>query len=63
MPIFDCKCPHCGTINEDVHIKLDPQYEHHIECWKCGEFFSENDRLPPRVGISFKGSGWTKKGG
>jgi len=63
MPIFDCKCPYCGAKNEDVHLDSNPLVINHVECAECGQLFNGwENRQPPRVGIAFKGGGWTKRG-
>lgn len=53
MPIFDTRCSQCRATYEDVlYTKgLEAHY-----CPKCG---AELERQPPRVGVKFKGEGWT----
>lgn len=45
MPLYDCSCPKCGDIKEDIWAKVD---EIHPSCPKCG---AEMERLlsPTRI--------------
>jgi len=55
VPLFDMKCVKCGHIFEDyVVINNKP-----IICPICKK--GKLKKLPPRVGIIFKGEGWTKR--
>lgn len=53
MPLFDTRCPKCKQIYEDV--LYGKGLEIHT-CPTCGMIL---EKLPPRVGIKFKGEGWT----
>ena len=52
-PIFDTKCLKCGTVYEDV------LYTKGLEIHNCPKCGVKLEKLPPRVGVKFKGEGWT----
>ena len=53
MAIFDTRCTQCRATYDDVLYTKG--LETH-SCPKCGALL---EKLPPRVGVKFKGEGWT----
>jgi len=55
MPFFDVVCLNCKLIIPDVYFTGDKTTHKCV----CGS--KKFKKLPPRVAIHFRGSGWTKK--
>lgn len=57
MAIFDLRCRKCKRIMPDFKLAANGMI---IQKCVCGS--TDLEKLPPRVGIQFKGEGWSKPG-
>ncbi len=54
-PIFDFKCPKCGTITE----KMEPSWKTHISCPSCG--YAAERIISGKRAFRFYGVGFRKR--
>ncbi len=62
MPTYVFKCPQCGRTIEKL-LSLKEFENSKVDVCKHGGITYRMDIVPQKVGIAFKGSGWTPKFG